>query len=172
MSDRPLLVSSATSLASPATATQSTVISLSGPPNSLWLQAASKLKLQVDLEKASKSEVLTDILSLAREKQESAAQKQWKITRRNGKVIHFRDVYGHIVSCVQKFREVGDMAVQYDPGHAALPWVAVCFPQPTTCVQMLTMRSDPAFATGKHTLRRPAQLMLISIATPVRNQRQ
>jgi hypothetical protein len=134
MSDQTPLVSSVTSLASPATAKQSTAISLSGTPNSLWLQAASKLKLQVDLEKASKGEVLTDILRLAREKQESAAQKQWKITRRNGKVTYFRDVYGHIVSCVQKFREVGDMAVQYDPGHAALPWAAVCFPLPTTSV--------------------------------------
>lgn len=152
MSDPPLLVSSVTSFASPATTKQSTVISLSGPLNSLWLQAASKLNLQVDLEKASKSEVLTDVLNLAREKQERAAQKQWKITRRNGKVIFFRDVYGHIVSCVQKFREVGDMAVQYDPGHAALPWAAVCFPLPTTCVQMLTKRSGPTFATGRRTL--------------------
>ena len=140
-----------TSFASPATTKQSTVISLSGPLNSLWLQAASKLNLQVDLEKASKSEVLTDVLNLAREKQEGS-QKQWKITRRNGKVIYFRDVYGHIVSCVQKFREVGDMAVQYDPGQAALPWAVVCFPLPATCVQMLTKRSGPTFATGRRTL--------------------
>lgn len=28
---------------------------------------------------------------------------------------------------IQKFIEVGDIAIQYDPGHAALPWAAVRF---------------------------------------------
>lgn len=26
---------------------------------------------------------------------------------------------------VNKFKEIGDVAVQYDPSHAALPWVGV-----------------------------------------------
>ena len=28
---------------------------------------------------------------------------------------------------MNKFKEVGDIAVQYDPGHAALPWAAIRF---------------------------------------------
>ena len=28
---------------------------------------------------------------------------------------------------IRKFVEVGDIAIQYDPGHAALPWAAIRF---------------------------------------------
>lgn len=30
-----------------------------------------------------------------------------------------------MVKSVNKFKEIGDVAVQYDPSHAALPWVGV-----------------------------------------------
>jgi hypothetical protein len=32
-----------------------------------------------------------------------------------------------IIAWVIKFKEVGDLAVQYDPIHAALPWAGVRF---------------------------------------------
>ena len=38
-----------------------------------------------------------------------------------------RDVFNGISTWIDKFKKVGDMAVQYDPGHAALPWAAVRF---------------------------------------------
>lgn len=120
-------VSASTSSVSPAKTPQCGVVSQSGRLNDLWSQAASKFEQQIDFGKVNKTDILTDVWNLARKTQESAAQKKWKITRRNGKVIYFRDIYGHIASCVQKFREVGDVAVQYDPGHAALPWAGVGF---------------------------------------------
>jgi hypothetical protein len=64
-------------------------------------------------------------------------------------VIYFRDVYNHIASCVQKFREVGDVAIQYDPGHAALPWAGVRFSLQRPSLQMLTSHSDPTLSAGK-----------------------
>ena len=52
-------------------------------------------------------------------------QKRWKLKRRNGDSIILRDVCEKLIKWVQKFKEVGDTAVQYDTAHAALPWAAV-----------------------------------------------
>ena len=42
-----------------------------------------------------------------------------------GKNLILRDVFGKIVGWIQKFKEIGDVAVQYDPVHASLPWAGV-----------------------------------------------
>jgi hypothetical protein len=52
-------------------------------------------------------------------------QKRWKYTKRNGEVVILRDVFEDIMKWVSKFKAVGDMAVQYGPAHAALPWAGV-----------------------------------------------
>jgi hypothetical protein len=70
---------------------------------------------------------LKDVLDLAGERQRICIQKGWKFKGRNGKVIVVRDVLEKTVVWVQKFKEVGDIAVSYDPIHAALPWAAVRF---------------------------------------------
>ena len=36
-----------------------------------------------------------------------------------------RDSLERVVKWVAKFKEVGDIAVQYDPSHASLPWAGV-----------------------------------------------
>ena len=38
-----------------------------------------------------------------------------------------RAMLAKVIDWIDKFREVGDLAIQYDPGHAALPWAAVRF---------------------------------------------
>lgn len=40
----------------------------------------------------------------------------------NGENLFVRDVLLKVSRWIKKFVEVGDVAVQYDPGHAALPW--------------------------------------------------
>lgn len=40
----------------------------------------------------------------------------------NGENLFVRDVLQKVSRWIKKFVEVGDVAVQYDPGHAALPW--------------------------------------------------
>jgi hypothetical protein len=42
-----------------------------------------------------------------------------------GKTLIVRDLADKILSWVAKFKEIGDIAVQYDPGHAALPWAGI-----------------------------------------------
>jgi hypothetical protein len=42
-----------------------------------------------------------------------------------GKTFVVRDLADKILSWVEKFKEIGDIAMQYDPGHAALPWAGI-----------------------------------------------
>ncbi|KAF8247663.1 hypothetical protein K440DRAFT_289711, partial [Wilcoxina mikolae CBS 423.85] len=44
-----------------------------------------------------------------------------------GETIVLRDVADKILAWVTKFQQIGDIAVQYDPTHAALPWAAFRF---------------------------------------------
>ncbi|KAF8865087.1 hypothetical protein BDZ45DRAFT_580955, partial [Acephala macrosclerotiorum] len=70
---------------------------------------------------------LNDVLNIAVEKKQLCIKKAWKFKRRDGKIVIVRDLFEKLVVWVQKFKEVGDVAVSYDPGHAALPWAAVRF---------------------------------------------
>ena len=67
------------------------------------------------------------MLQLVEKSKDDQVRSQWVISRKDGKAFILRDLLGKIVNCVNKFREVGDAVVQYDPTHAALPWAAVRF---------------------------------------------
>ena len=43
------------------------------------------------------------------------------------KEIDVQETANRLVGWITKFREVGDIVVQYDPVHAALPWAGVRF---------------------------------------------
>jgi hypothetical protein len=70
---------------------------------------------------------LQDLLSTVQEKQKECIEKQWSIPGGTGNTIKIRDIFTKITKWIEKFIEVGDVAVQHDPGHAALPWAAVRF---------------------------------------------
>jgi hypothetical protein len=53
--------------------------------------------------------------------------QRWQIERVNKPAIIPREKINRILSWVTKFIQIGDIAMQYDPGHAALPWAAVRF---------------------------------------------
>jgi hypothetical protein len=42
-----------------------------------------------------------------------------------GKTYVVRNLSDKILLWVDKFKEIGDMVVQYDPGHAALLWAGI-----------------------------------------------
>lgn len=67
------------------------------------------------------------VLKDAEAKRTQSLRKRWKYTKSNGDTIIVRDVLEKIVRWIEKFRETGDIIIQYDPGHAALPWAAVRF---------------------------------------------
>lgn len=101
---------------------------MSSRSESLWEKAFSSLsngdKLSVDLKNFDKRTFLIETINAVEEKRQQCAAKGWKI-KRDGKAIPVRDIFGRMVSWINKFKEVGDIAVQYDPAHAALPWAAV-----------------------------------------------
>ncbi|KAH6962404.1 hypothetical protein BKA56DRAFT_560140 [Ilyonectria sp. MPI-CAGE-AT-0026] len=66
------------------------------------------------------------LASLAAEKIKRLDDKAWKF-RFRGRDIILRDVAGKIVLWLGKFKDVGDVVVNYDPAHAALPWAAIRF---------------------------------------------
>lgn len=53
--------------------------------------------------------------------------RSWSFKRKNGEKVIVRDVLAKVAKWVSHFKEVADIAVQYDPVHAALPWAGVRF---------------------------------------------
>ncbi|KAL1306480.1 hypothetical protein AAFC00_005175 [Neodothiora populina] len=55
----------------------------------------------------------------------SSESKGKSIKLPNEEAFFVRDALEKVARWVKKFIEVGDAAVQYDLGHAALPWAAI-----------------------------------------------
>jgi hypothetical protein len=70
---------------------------------------------------------LDEILDQVKTKKETCLSKGWKYTNNSGKVVIIRDVLDKVISWIQKFKDIGDIVVQYDPSHAALPWSGIRF---------------------------------------------
>lgn len=96
----------------------------------LWEKALDHLcdedKHHIDTLNTDKKEVLEDIIKVVEDKKKLCTLKQWRIKRR-GDSVYLRDLFGNIIKWINKFKEVGDTLVQYDPTHAAIPWAAVRF---------------------------------------------
>ncbi|KUJ10537.1 ankyrin [Mollisia scopiformis] len=67
-----------------------------------------------------------EVLDLVVTKQRLCIEKQWTIEVR-GKTIVLQDVSGRLLRWVDRFKVVGDLASQFDPVHAALPWAGFRF---------------------------------------------
>ena len=74
-------------------------------------------------------DILSDLQVLTESAKEQCIKKRWRFTRpgRNGETIVMRDIFNKMVVWINVFKQIGDTAVQYDPGHAALPWAGVRF---------------------------------------------
>ena len=73
--------------------------------------------------------VLTDLQELTERVKEQCIKKRWRFQKpgRNGETVVLRDIFAKIVHWIDAFKQIGDIVVQYDPGHAALPWAGVRF---------------------------------------------
>lgn len=98
---------------------------------SLWDKAFNRLdeNLRSSLGQARthKRDILAAVLRAVEDKRDKSLQGRWKVKLPSREVIIVRDVLEKITRWVVRFREVGDIAVQYDPAHASLPWAAVRF---------------------------------------------
>jgi hypothetical protein len=97
----------------------------------LWALAAAQLndedRHNIDFSRPDKLESLVDLLALAENSKKECIKKMWKYTRKSGETVILRDVFDKIIKWIDIFKQVGDQAVQYDPGHAALPWAGIRF---------------------------------------------
>ncbi|MCJ1269051.1 hypothetical protein MMC22_008939 [Lobaria immixta] len=97
----------------------------------LWDKAFQKLSENdrgtIDPQHTEKLDILQDVLEAVEKKKQLCLRKRWKYKKSNGEVIILRDLLEKVMVWVNKFKEVVDVAIQYDPVHAALPWAAVRF---------------------------------------------
>jgi hypothetical protein len=59
------------------------------------------------------------------------------------KTFVVRDLADKILSWVEKFKEIGDIAMQHDPGHAALPWAGMRLVL-QACLPFIARQADSA----------------------------
>ncbi|KAI1360880.1 ankyrin repeat-containing domain protein [Xylaria arbuscula] len=106
---------------------------LSPAVTDLWSVARSRLTPEYQshltnnvVDDTSQSPLQT-LLLLVQEKQRKSTEKRWKLAKPSGEVIFLRDLFEKITRWINKFKEIGDTIVTYDPTHAALPWAGVRF---------------------------------------------
>ncbi|PTB48811.1 hypothetical protein M431DRAFT_127355 [Trichoderma harzianum CBS 226.95] len=68
--------------------------------------------------------VLSNVLTATNKRKEECMKKRWKLVIK-GQTIIIRDILEKLSNWVQKLLAVGDVIIQYDPIHAALPWAAI-----------------------------------------------
>ncbi|KAL8925651.1 MAG: hypothetical protein Q9208_003334 [Pyrenodesmia sp. 3 TL-2023] len=96
----------------------------------LWQKALATLdddfKAKLDFKNSTKRDILEKTLKTAEEKKQICLKRRWKL-KVNGKEIIIRDVLEKLIRWLDHFKAIGDVAVQYDQAHAALPWAGVRF---------------------------------------------
>ena len=97
----------------------------------LWDEAAKALDddddSKLDLGILQSHVTINDVHAAVQQKLDQCESKRWQYTKSDGEKVVLYKVLQRIVKWVNKFREIGDIAMQYDPAHAALPWAAVRF---------------------------------------------
>lgn len=97
----------------------------------LWNKAVKLLnedeRQQLDFSRADKLSALGDILKVVKHNHAVSVQKQWQLKIGRKQPILLHDAFSRIANAIDKFKQVGDTLVQYDPTHAALPWAGVRF---------------------------------------------
>ena len=102
-------------------------------PPSLWQEALRSLEglpeHRILLENCVGEDVrqiTSSIEKIVDRIKEGRKGKEWKIPFL-GNVIVMKDIVMKMLRWVHKFRAIGDIAIQHDPVHAALPWAAFRF---------------------------------------------
>ncbi|KAL2680425.1 hypothetical protein Neosp_008026 [[Neocosmospora] mangrovei] len=103
-------------------------------PN-LWDEAKGRLSVEDKAWINSNSQQFLDssspgvrgIIDLVDQKRQECESKRWTTVYLFNTTINITDLASNAITWLNKFKEVGDTIVQYDPGHAALPWAATRF---------------------------------------------
>ncbi|KAF2838813.1 hypothetical protein M501DRAFT_934397, partial [Patellaria atrata CBS 101060] len=97
----------------------------------LWHLAKAELhdedKRSIDFDRHDKLKVLAELHAEVEKAKQKSIDTRWKYTRKSGETVIIRDVFAKIIRWIDIFKQIGDVAIQYDPGHAALPWAGIRF---------------------------------------------
>ena len=74
----------------------------------------------------SKLDILQHLHSIAIKKRTDYEDQRWKFEL-NGRQIILWDLAEKMIRWIDKFKQIGDIAVNFDPAHASLPWAGVRF---------------------------------------------
>ena len=94
----------------------------------LWSKAYKQLpeEYKNDLDNLDKLDILQNLFTIAKQAEEKTLAKRFKLKWGDNEIDVQEKVKG-FVGWLNKFKEIGDIVVQYDPVHAALPWAGVRF---------------------------------------------
>jgi hypothetical protein len=67
---------------------------------------------------------LEDVLKAAQEKQKTCDDKRWALMIR-GRPVILREEADKVIVWLDRFKAVGDIAMNADPIHAGLPWAGI-----------------------------------------------
>ncbi|KAI0554188.1 hypothetical protein F4679DRAFT_579797 [Xylaria curta] len=119
------------SLVVPITQTLGTNGASTSQTGSKWEQALQRLRKEdqehfnaVDKTTNTPLTVLDGVLAAVSKRKEDCLRKRWN-TVVDGRTIYIRDVLEKISVWVKKLIAIGDIAIQYDSRHAALPWATM-----------------------------------------------
>ncbi|KAI0528187.1 hypothetical protein F5B22DRAFT_584049 [Xylaria bambusicola] len=90
------------------------------------LHKAELLPTEDDKQSVIDKHFIDSVHDLVKRKLLESDEKALEVTFRQ-KAYRIRDVLDKTISCLNSFKEVGDIAVNFDPVHAALPWAAFRF---------------------------------------------
>ncbi|KAL9053328.1 MAG: hypothetical protein Q9162_004828 [Coniocarpon cinnabarinum] len=97
-------------------------------PDTLWQEAWKRLPLDVKKYLPEDESCTSEDVQGLLEDRLNTLRKRGVVTKtKSGKVFVVRDAYEKIATWIARFVKVGDVAVQYDPIHAALPWAVIRF---------------------------------------------
>ena len=82
-------------------------------------------KQHINFNQPDKLQILVELRADAELSKQISIDKRWKFVRKSGETVVIRDVFEKIIRWVDTFKQIGDVAVQYDPAHASLPWAGI-----------------------------------------------
>jgi hypothetical protein len=102
----------------------------SNPRTNLWDVALGKLsdadRQTLRRHVSGPSVDIDSLCQLAAAQRDRCEQRRWVFTFR-GREIILRDMAAKVLAWLDVFKQVGDIAANYDPHHFALPWAGVRF---------------------------------------------
>ncbi|KAL9093857.1 MAG: hypothetical protein Q9165_003780 [Trypethelium subeluteriae] len=125
--------------------------------NNIWARAAAQLsddeKRNINFSRPDKLNILAELHAEAEQSRQKCIESRWKYTRKSGETVIVRDVFDKLVRWIDMFKQVGDIAVQYNPAHASLPWAGI------RLILQIAVNDTNKFASVIEALTQIAQLV-------------